>query len=658
MTSIQQTLGFIKPNVINKKEELLTLIKANHSQWKITFEQELILSVGEAKSLYPKEAEALWLSSRPIYVFILEGNNVINNWLEFVGPMNPLKAKQYSPQSLRALYGVNSLHNVCHASDSEEKAYQDLIWLQGLVLEDLKIKKPIVSTKSKSPSTSMENNNSGTKKELKKPTKLKKPSNVPSKISKPNTTTTSSSSSLPANDNTLPTSKTSSTSSISSTNSNPSALKKKSNIVPPKSSTNNNTNTNNKVNHTSPSSSALKNTKQQKPNLIPPSTTPSKVSQSKYDRMKPRTSRIASSSGMKEKTLSNGKKLSDNKPNGNTSSLPVGTSNNNNNSNNNKRISSTGGISKNIPAKSVLTGRPRKYSRAKKEDIPSNLVSSTPIKEEDTSSLPLKENQLDIVSLMKENENENKLEEKDEKNEMISSSSTSPVSKTVLDHHDQQQEEQKDEKEDEKENQLVHNDEEEEEEKDKVVEGSISSSSTAATTEPIEPLPSITSTTVCSQATTESDHDAEVAATTSKFVDNINNNTITTTTTTTTTATNHVKSMAANIITTGLNTVKSNPVESPTAMAIRRLSNTSSAASTLPRPETPEVDNIRQKFESMSQLNNNNNNTTPIMTTKRNSINPEVASRIKDMKPRDPVGNRVKSMVEFFMDENLHKWEF
>lgn len=59
--SQQRTVGFLKPDVIDRKTELMDLIKSN-SQWNVTFEQELILSLGEAKVLYPLEEEALWLS--------------------------------------------------------------------------------------------------------------------------------------------------------------------------------------------------------------------------------------------------------------------------------------------------------------------------------------------------------------------------------------------------------------------------------------------------------------------------------------------------------------------------------------------------------------------------------------------------------------------
>lgn len=80
------------------------------------------------------------------------------------------------------------------------------------------------------------------------------------------------------------------------------------------------------------------------------------------------------------------------------------------------------------------------------------------------------------------------------------------------------------------------------------------------------------------------------------------------------------------------------------------------SVASLPRPETPEVDQLRLKFETIIQT------TTPVepqaLRRPSSKMSLEFVSRIKEMKPRGPAGTRVKSMVELFMDENLNKWEF
>ncbi|KAI8138568.1 hypothetical protein BJV82DRAFT_673510 [Fennellomyces sp. T-0311] len=89
----------------------------------------------------------------------------------------------------------------------------------------------------------------------------------------------------------------------------------------------------------------------------------------------------------------------------------------------------------------------------------------------------------------------------------------------------------------------------------------------------------------------------------------------------------------------------------PTEHSMLRTSLSPNSVSSLPRPETPEVEQLRQRFESLAQVGN----TTASQRTGRS---PETPISVKDAKPKSPGGARVKSMVNFFMDENLHKWEF
>ncbi|KAI8083169.1 uncharacterized protein BX664DRAFT_190449 [Halteromyces radiatus] len=171
--------------------------------------------------------------------------------------------------------------------------------------------------------------------------------------------------------------------------------------------------------------------------------------------------------------------------------------------------------------------------------------------------------------------------------------------------------------------------------------------------ESLNTVPSVS--TSFSQHTTESDHDAEVAAATSaQSVKNGDSN-----------GCNRDSNGKCNNDMMMMDSIR---VESPFLQLDRRRSSSFSpvsVASSLTRPETPEVDNLRQRFEVLAQsaaatstMTTGSVTRSPVSVKRGSSITPEMASRIKDLKPRDPVGSRVKSMVEFFMDENLHKWEF
>ncbi|KAI9274680.1 hypothetical protein BDA99DRAFT_498225 [Phascolomyces articulosus] len=118
----------------------------------------------------------------------------------------------------------------------------------------------------------------------------------------------------------------------------------------------------------------------------------------------------------------------------------------------------------------------------------------------------------------------------------------------------------------------------------------------------------------------ESEHDAEVAA-----------------------ATNHTSNIPTTV----------------TDQSILRSSLSPNSVTSLPRPETPEVDQLRQRFESFAQVGASNSaNQNQQQQQHRKSLSPETALKIKDTRPKTPGGKHVKNMVNFFMDENLHKWEF
>ena len=69
------------------------------------------------KPFYP-EIEA-FMSSRPVIIAVLSGDNVIARVRELLGPTN----SKIAPQgTIRGDFGTEMMRNVCHASDSPEAA--------------------------------------------------------------------------------------------------------------------------------------------------------------------------------------------------------------------------------------------------------------------------------------------------------------------------------------------------------------------------------------------------------------------------------------------------------------------------------------------------------------------------------------------------------
>ena len=122
----QQTLSIIKPdaverNLIEKIKEIflknkLKIVKTKKIQ--ITKDEAAeFYKVHQTKPFYDKLCS--YLSSGPIVVMILEGDNAIQENRKIMGATDPLKAEE---GTLRKLYGISIDKNSVHGSDSPENA--------------------------------------------------------------------------------------------------------------------------------------------------------------------------------------------------------------------------------------------------------------------------------------------------------------------------------------------------------------------------------------------------------------------------------------------------------------------------------------------------------------------------------------------------------
>jgi len=73
------------------------------------------------KPFYP-EIEA-FMSSRPVIIAVLSGDNVIARVRELLGPTN---SKVAPKGTIRGDFGTEMMRNVCHASDSPEAAAAEI----------------------------------------------------------------------------------------------------------------------------------------------------------------------------------------------------------------------------------------------------------------------------------------------------------------------------------------------------------------------------------------------------------------------------------------------------------------------------------------------------------------------------------------------------
>ena len=128
--SLERTLSIIKPDAVER--ELETKIKKIFIDNKLNIvdskkiqiskeEAEKFYKVHQTKPFYEKLCS--YLSSGPIIVIILDGENAIQKNRDLMGATDPKKAKD---GTIRKLYGISIDKNSVHGSDTLENAKAEI----------------------------------------------------------------------------------------------------------------------------------------------------------------------------------------------------------------------------------------------------------------------------------------------------------------------------------------------------------------------------------------------------------------------------------------------------------------------------------------------------------------------------------------------------
>lgn len=127
---IQQTLSIIKPDAIerNLAENIKGIFLKN--KLKIVKTKKIQITKDEAAEFYKVhqtkpfyEKLCNYLSSGPIVVMILEGDNAIQENRKIMGATDPEKADE---GTLRKKYGISIDKNSVHGSDSPDNAKKEI----------------------------------------------------------------------------------------------------------------------------------------------------------------------------------------------------------------------------------------------------------------------------------------------------------------------------------------------------------------------------------------------------------------------------------------------------------------------------------------------------------------------------------------------------
>jgi len=130
MNNIEQTLSIVKPDAVerNLTEDIKKIFIEN--DLKIVNSKKIHISKEEAAEFYKvHQARPFYndlcnyLSSGPIFVMVLEGQNAITLNRKLMGATNP---KDAEPNTIRKLYGISIDKNSAHGSDSIENAKKEI----------------------------------------------------------------------------------------------------------------------------------------------------------------------------------------------------------------------------------------------------------------------------------------------------------------------------------------------------------------------------------------------------------------------------------------------------------------------------------------------------------------------------------------------------
>tara|TARA_B100001093_G_scaffold394423_1_gene381173 strand:+ start:185 stop:592 length:408 start_codon:yes stop_codon:yes gene_type:complete len=128
--SNEQTLSIIKPDAVerNLAEDIKNIFVKNNL--KIKESKKIHITKDEAAEFYKVHQSkpfyndlCTYLSSGPIVVLVLEGENAVLANRDLMGATNPKDAKE---NTIRKMYGISIDKNSVHGSDSVENANKEI----------------------------------------------------------------------------------------------------------------------------------------------------------------------------------------------------------------------------------------------------------------------------------------------------------------------------------------------------------------------------------------------------------------------------------------------------------------------------------------------------------------------------------------------------
>ena len=130
MNNMEQTLSIIKPDAVERN--LIENIKSIFTKNNLTIKEDkkIHITKEEAAEFYKVHQSkpfyddlCAYLSSGPIVVMILEGENAVAHNRKLMGATDPKNAEE---NTIRKLYGISIDKNSVHGSDSVDNAKKEI----------------------------------------------------------------------------------------------------------------------------------------------------------------------------------------------------------------------------------------------------------------------------------------------------------------------------------------------------------------------------------------------------------------------------------------------------------------------------------------------------------------------------------------------------
>ena len=130
MSNFEQTLSIIKPDAVERNliDEIKSIFVKN--RLKVKEDKKIHITKEEAAEFYKVHQSkpfyddlCSYLSSGPIVVMILEGENAVLQNRKLMGATDPKKADE---NTIRKLYGISIDKNSVHGSDSAGNAKKEI----------------------------------------------------------------------------------------------------------------------------------------------------------------------------------------------------------------------------------------------------------------------------------------------------------------------------------------------------------------------------------------------------------------------------------------------------------------------------------------------------------------------------------------------------